>query len=136
MNAILLDTHAAVWSVLGELKAQAIRAIDEAAQRGELLLSPISAWEVGTLVRKGRLSLAMTLHEYIRALYSRPGVVTAQLTPQIAVASTTLPGTFHDDPADRMLIATAAAYGARLMTRDKTIHAFARATKHIRCIPC
>ncbi len=136
MKPILLDTHAAVWSALGELNGAVAKAIDEAASRQELLLSPITAWEIGVLVRKGRFELSMTLSDYVRTLYTRPGATTATLTPQIAAASTVLPGRFHHDPADRILIATAAAYGAHLLTRDKAILDYAKRTKHIRCIAC
>ncbi len=125
-----------MWSAVGDLKSVVASAVREAASRKELLLSPITAWEIGMLVRKGRLELAMPLGDYVRTLYSIPGATTATLTPQIAAASTALPGTFHNDPADRILIATAAAYGAQLLTRDRTILAYAKATKHIRCIVC
>src|SRR5215469_4464665 len=118
MMPILLDTHAAIWATTGKLTRRAMAAVDAAAQRRELLLSPISAWEIGTLVQKGRLSLLVTVDNYVRALFARPGLLTATLTPTIAAAATTLPGNFHGDPADRILVATAAAYAARLMTRD------------------
>lgn len=136
MSPILLDTHAALWATDGTLSGTVTKTIDAAAQREELLLSPITAWEIGLLVRKGRLPLASSIHDYIRTLYGMPGVVVAVLTPAIAVAATTLPGKFHRDPGDSILIATAAAYGAQLVTRDKAIHAYAKATKHIRCIAC
>ncbi len=136
MNPILLDTHAAVWAVEGKIAPAIAGAVDDAAKRGELLLSPISAWEIGMLVRKGRLILATPAQDYIRALFAQPGVLTATLTPAIALAATELPGKFQGDPADCILIATAAAYGARLLTRDSPIHEYAKATKYIRCIVC
>ncbi len=88
------------------------------------------------LVEKGRLSLAPTAQEYIRALFGHPGVVTATLTPAIAAAAAALPGEFHADPADRILVATAAAYGAQFVTRDKRIHDYAKSTNHVRCVGC
>ena len=136
MNPILLDTHAAIWSAEGTLAGAVARTIDAAADREELLLSPISAWEIGMLVRKGRLALAPSLHDYVRALFAQPGVVTALLTPAIAAASTALPAGFPADPADCLLIATASAYGASLVTRDRKIRDYARTTKHLRCIAC
>ncbi|HEY5258706.1 MAG TPA: type II toxin-antitoxin system VapC family toxin [Candidatus Baltobacteraceae bacterium] len=136
MSPILLDTHAAVWAADGTLPKSVSSAIDAAAERGELLLSPITAWEIGNLVRKGRLSLPHDVGEYVRTMFGRPGVVTAAFSPAIAVAATDLPGAFHADPADRILIATAAEYGAQLVTRDKHIREYARVTKHLRCIAC
>ncbi len=88
------------------------------------------------LVDKGRLSLAPSVQEYVRALFGHPGVVTATLTPTIAAAAASLPGSFHSDPADRILVATAAAYGAQFFTRDKRIREYAKATRHIRCVVC
>ena len=136
MSPILLDTHAAIWATTGKLARSAVVAIDAAAERRELLLSPISAWEIGTLVQKRRLRLFVTVDNYIRALFTRPGLLTATLTPAIAVAASTLPGNFQGDPADRIMIATAAAYAARLMTRDKAIHAYGKATKHVQTVEC
>jgi PIN domain nuclease of toxin-antitoxin system len=136
MSPILLDTHVAIWSAQGLVPKKIGQLIDEAANSSELLLSPISAWEVGILVRKQRFSVATTLDDYVRTLFSRPGVVTAILTPAIAAASTLLPESVGKDPADRILVATAAAYGATLMTRDAQIVAFAKATRYVRCITC
>lgn len=136
MSAILLDTHAAMWSAAHALADETQTIIDEAAGRGELLLSPITAWEIGMLFAKGRIRLAVPLEEYIRRLFVESDITLALLTPKIAMDSTMLPGTFHQDPADRMIVATAAAYGAILMTRDKAIHTYAKRTKRIQCIAC
>jgi len=136
MSPILLDTHVAIWSAQGLVPKKIAQLIEEAAKNSELLLSPISAWEVGILVRKRRFSVATTLDDYVRALFSRPGVVTAVLTPAIAAASTLLPESVGGDYADRILVATAAAYGATLMTRDAQIHAFAKKTRYLRCMAC
>ena len=133
---VLLDTHAAMWSLDDVLSLEAKAAANEAAERGELLLSPVSAWEIGILVSKKRISLAVPVADYVRRLFFESGVTIATFTPEIALASTLLPGAFHRDPADRILVATASAYGAKLMTRDKAIHAYAKKTKHIRCIAC
>jgi PIN domain nuclease of toxin-antitoxin system len=136
MNPILLDTHAAVWAADGRLRAEAATLVEGAAENDELLLSPITAWEIGLLVKKKRLTLASNVEDYVRSLFGQPGVVFAALTPLISVAATVLPETLRADPADRLLIATAAAYGARFVTRDREIRAFARSTGHIRCIAC
>ncbi len=136
MSPILLDTHAAVWAADGLLKGEVAALVESAAERDELLLSPITAWEIGLLVRKKRLSLSSTVEDYVRTLFGQPGVVLAGLTPLIAVAATALPQSLLADPADRILIATAAAYGARFVTRDREIRAYAKSTVHIRCIAC
>ncbi len=136
MSPILLDTHVAIWSSQGLVPKKLGSIIDEAAKSGELLLSPISAWEVGILIRKRRFSVSVPLEDYVRTLFSRPGIVTAILTPAIAAASTMLPDSVGSDPADRLLVATAAAYGARLATRDARIARFAEETGRIRVLKC
>jgi len=125
-----------MWAADQRLKPDAARLIIVAASRGELLLSPISAWEIGMLVRRGRLSIGMTVEQYVRVLFSQPGVVLAALTPSVALAAAMLPGKPISDPADRIMIATAAAYGAHLVTHDKKIRDYAKTTTHLRCIAC
>ena len=136
MSPILLDTHIALWLVEGVLSRKTAHKLEKAAQSKELLLSPISAWELGMLIRKQRLSVEKSIDDYVEALYSRPGMLTATLTPAIAVAATLLSDAVGKDPADRILIATAHAYGAALMTRDARIQQFAKTTGHITCIAC
>jgi PIN domain nuclease of toxin-antitoxin system len=125
-----------MWSIDGMLPRHAEALVDAAAASGKLLLSPVSAWEIGTLVSKKRLRLNVAAGEYVHQLFVGTSAAIATLTPNIALASTMLPGDCHNDPMDRLLIATAAAYGAALMTRDKAIQAYAKKTKHIRCIAC
>jgi PIN domain nuclease of toxin-antitoxin system len=136
MNPILLDTHAAIWSAEGLLKADAAAVVKAASLRRELLLSPISAWEIGMLIRRGRLAVSFKPEEYVRVLFGQSGIVVANVSPAIAVAAGMLPEKLVADPADRILIATANAYGARLLTRDKRIHDYAKTAAELRCIAC
>ena len=110
--------------------------IDGAARDGRLLLSPISAWEVAMLVEKGRLKLTVSADAYVREMFALSGVVTGAISPKIAAEAAMLAHPMHSDPADRILAATAIAHGASLMTRDRRLHAYARATKSLRCITC
>lgn len=136
MPTILLDTHTAIWSAEQQLSARTMRLIDSAAERGDLLLSPISAWEIGMLSCRGRLKLSRPVDDYVRDLFSRPGVLIAPLSIAIALDAALLPRALSGDPADRILVATAAAYDAQLVTRDKAIQDYAKNTKTIRCIAC
>lgn len=126
---LLLDTHCWVWMQFGlteNFSAAAKRAIEEAAAAHRLLVSPISAWEVGLLQSKGRLDLFVDCEIWITSALSTPGLRLAPLTPFIAVRSTRLPGNFHGDPADRILVATARTEGARLVTKDRQILEYGR----------
>lgn len=126
---ILLDTHAWVWFRLGEAAAfrgASIEAIHGAASRSALRVSVISVWEVALLAAKRRLQLGLPVAEWVRGALGAPGLLVAELTPDIAVEACNLPGDFHDDPADRMIVATARATGATLYTKDRAILAYAR----------
>jgi len=136
MNPILLDTHALLWFAEGSLSERAATDIVAASAENALLLSPVSAWEIGLLVARGRLRLDRPVRAFVDAIYSRPGFVVASMTPAVAVESTTLPGDIHADPADRILVASAIAYRAMLMTRDAKLHAYAKATKAFATLPC
>lgn len=130
----LLDTHAALWAVESRLPGNVAKRIDAASARSELLLSPVSAWEIGMLVSKGRLKLSESAEAFIARLFSQPGVVIANLTPRVALQSATLG--MHADPADRMLVATAIGYGADFVTRDARIVSWAKSTRALRCVAC
>ena len=133
---ILLDTHAALWlpdaGALGPEAESELRA----AQRDDVpvLLSPISAWEIGLLVARGRVRLPLQPEPWLEGLIAR-GLAWAPLTPHVLVASSFLPGQLHGDPADRVLAATARAFDFRLMSRDRALLAYA-AAGHLRAIPC
>jgi PIN domain nuclease of toxin-antitoxin system len=83
------------------------------------MLCPISAWEIGMLVQKGRLNLSIDVEDFVRGVFSAHGVVSAVLTAAIALKAATL--AVQNDPADRLIIASAIAYGADLLTRDGAI---------------
>jgi len=47
-----------------------------------------------------------------------PGLHPLELTPQISIESCNLPGNFHKDPADQIIVATASSYDLFLITSD------------------
>lgn len=126
---LLLDTHVWIWLMEGaadEMAPSVVERVRGASGRGRLLVSAISVWEVAMLQAKGRLRLAMEVEEWVRRGLGAPGVRLADLSPEVLMESTRLPGTVHGDPADRMLIATARRTGAALVTRDAAILGYAR----------
>ena len=133
---ILLDTCALVWTVNGDrMSADALKAIRRAEHAGALYLSPVSAWEIGILAQRGKVSLGVSAEIYVSRVFSRPGVRIAALTPEIAVRASFLAGHFHADPADRMLVATAILMGLKLVTRDKEILRYA-SDGHLPVLAC
>lgn len=120
---VILDTHTLLWHASGsdKLSEKAREGIDTAQTLG---VSSISAWEIGMLVQKGRLSLTHDVQEWMDIAGRLPKVEWLPLDPKIAVLASRLPGEFHGDPADRIIAATAMSRGATLITADRALHAY------------
>lgn len=132
---ILLDTCAAIWLVDGQLSKSAEAEVQEAIRQATpVFVSPITAWEVGILVAKNRLVLSRPVMPWFRAVLTL-GVSLAELSPEVFVASTELKADELRDPADRIVAATARAFRYRVMTRDRSLLAYA-ASGQLSAIPC
>jgi PIN domain nuclease of toxin-antitoxin system len=133
---LLLDTHAVLWLDSGErMKSEALQAIDAAAQEGAVLISSVSAWEIGLLVGKGRISLDIDAPAWFERFLALPGVRLTPLTAAAAIASSALLDAFHGDPADRLLVASARELGCPIVTRDRKILEFAESNA-VQAIAC
>lgn len=124
VQPIVLDTHVWLWAVggtAGALSEAAIESLEEAARSGGVLVPAICVWEVAMLESRGRLSLARPIDDWVHVALRAPGTSLLELSPEIAVESTRLPGQPHGDPADRLIIASARVAGGRLATRDRAI---------------
>jgi len=119
---ILLDTHIWVWWVHGDenLSPELAREIQN-NETGIIGVSAISCWEVAKLVERGRIELDVSVDEWIQQALGYPGVRLLELTPEIAIESTRLPGEFHRDPADQIIVATARIHNCLLVTVDDHI---------------
>jgi PIN domain nuclease of toxin-antitoxin system len=120
---IVVDTHVLVWAVEDNvnLGRAARETIERAAAATGVLVPAITPWEIAMLVHKGRLSLAREIHAWMANVLDLPGIRLAPITPSIAIDSVALPGSFHADPADRLIIATARDAGFPLLTSDQAI---------------
>ena len=121
---IVIDTHILVWWVSGPdtLSTAAKKAIKETlGNSGEVLISSISAWEIAMLVEKGRLVLSMDVERWLDEVSQIEGVRFLPVDNEIGVKSAVLPGDFHKDPADRMIVATARTLAVPLVTADEKI---------------
>ncbi|MCP9630701.1 type II toxin-antitoxin system VapC family toxin [Rhodopseudomonas palustris] len=134
---LLLDTCAAIW--IGEdqpIAPEAAAMMNRAVAAAEpVYVSLITGWEIGLLVSRGRLNLLASPHRWFERLMQAPGLQLAGLTPDILIASSFLPGVPPRDPADRIFAATAREYGYRLITRDRSLLAYAR-EGHIQALAC
>lgn len=120
---VLLDTHVLLWWLAKDrrLSRGQRRVIDEASEQSPLGLSDISLWEIATLHQIGRIELDRPLREWLEQASAPPLVRRVGISPAIAAEVAALPATFHRDPADRIIVATARVLGAKLLTRDRAI---------------
>jgi PIN domain nuclease of toxin-antitoxin system len=123
VQPLLWDTCAAIWIYeKARLSPAALDAIG-AAHRESVpsYVSPITAWEVGMLASRGRLQLLIRPERWFANLFEVPGVHLADMSPDLLIASSYLPGKPPRDPTDRIIAATARELGATLVTRDRTL---------------
>ena len=118
---IVLDTHVWLWWISNpeKLSIAANQAIDQAITESSIIISSISVWEVALLVEKGRLKLSIDVRDWVRKTESLPFVRFVPVDNTISLRSTSLPGQFHPDPADRIITATALTMGLPLVTKEE-----------------
>lgn len=136
-GSLLLDTCAIIWIALNEpIKPEAKAAVNAAFAADEKVrVSPISAWELGLLSSKGRLPTSRPPLSMFGEVVANAGVWVEALSPEVLIESSFLPGQLHNDPADRILIATARALDLTLVTRDRAILDYAM-LGHVRALSC
>lgn len=120
---ILLDTHIWLWLLHdpSNLSVVANRAIEAEESQSGLLVSAISVWEIAVKSSLGKLTLPLPIAQWYTQARTHSGIVIEPLNPLDAIASTQLPGDFHKDPADRILVAIARRYDIPLVTCDEKI---------------
>lgn len=132
MSDLLLDTCAVLWLAKGiELKPEARAAVTER----DIYVSPVSAWEIANLVRKSRIALTLPVKTWFKAAAEKMQATVPELTVDILANSCELPGTPPDDPADRIMIATARETNMIILTRDSRILTYSRAG-YVRAMAC
>lgn len=123
----LFDTNAWLRSIgrTQELNA-GVRGLIFAPEQAPFALSAISIWEVGTKLRRhpGSLDLGLPFADWL-AIAAQPSLVRVlPIDTEIARLANTLPGAFHEDPADRLIVATAMHHRLVLITSDEKIIAY------------
>ena len=125
---VLLDTHVWLWLTQGSDRLQetlGLAAIEKARESGGILVSIISVWEVGMLAAKGRILARQDYRQWVNSAFEERDIRLQPMTLGIALESSSLPGEFHADPADRILVATARELNIPLITADARIVAYA-----------
>ena len=117
-----------------DLAEDARQSIDLAAADGELFVPVVAVWEFASWERQGRVVLTMPCAEWVSRSLTAPGLSVADMTPKIAVEGANLPGEFHRDSIDRIIVATARLSNGQVMTCDRRILDYG-AAGHVRVLP-
>ena len=122
-EVIVLDTHTWVWWLTApeRLSRKTQKLIEHSLAQAEVRISSISVWEITMLVSRGRLSFTVDFPSWLNVATSVPGVRFYPVDNSVAYQAVNLPGNFHADPADRMIVATALALDATLISGDQKI---------------
>jgi prevent-host-death family protein len=121
-QVIPLDTHVVVWLAFdqSQLSRNAKAAINDARQNGDgLAISDITLLELTTLSRKARIRLDISLESFLHEVEAR--FIVLPISGRACVRALALPATYPNDPADRIIGATAIVEGMSLLTADREI---------------
>ena len=119
---LLMDTHVWFWSVCEPVKlSKAALDLIRATETDRRTIASISIWEFAMMVARGRIEIKMTGEQWLDYAIRKTGLRVLEVTPKVAVESCELPGDFHRDPADRIIVATARVNRATLVTKDQKI---------------
>ncbi len=114
------------------MRPRTMRALEHAADSGELYVAAITTWEVAMLARLGKLKVSAPVLEWLNAALAATRTAVAPLETVVAVDAVELPAWKHRDPADRLIVATVRHLGATLLTRDVAILEYAAEVKAVR----
>lgn len=129
---IIFDTHIWVWNVQEDKRLTKDRQdLIRSHESDEIGICAISLWEVAKAVELKRLKFSMPVEDWFVIALNSPGIVLLPLTPSIAVESTQLPGQFHKDPFDQLIVATARVFDVPLITSDSDILKY----PHVKILP-
>jgi PIN domain nuclease of toxin-antitoxin system len=134
---LLLDTHAWIWTVEGDVGRVGVRSrrlIAQAAAKEVVRISPATLFEIVALYTAGRLRLALPAERWVDSSLERTGVRLTEMTREIAVDAGFIPRTALPDPLDRLLVATARQLGATILTADAAVLRYAAQTRNVRAL--
>jgi PIN domain nuclease of toxin-antitoxin system len=120
---ILLDTHALILLALRPkgLSKAAARAIARAEAGDGIAIASITLWEIALLIDAGRIVVQGSTEAFLKLILQRPQLFMLDLSPGIAALAFQFPTDFPNDPADRIIAATARAHGLPLVTKDQRL---------------
>lgn len=132
----IVDTCVALWIVEGRTPRKVAEALTEALNDGfQTFISPITAWEIGQLARKRRFVSNLSPQRWFAQLMSTPGAALAGMPPEVLMESAFLNDLDTNDPADRIIAATAREYGYAVVTSDAALLDYGR-QGHLSVLEC
>ena len=128
--SLLLDTHVLIWASEDPTKLGKTTRALLVDDKQQLHVSAISLLEIARLVSLEQIKLTSSVGSWTeRALHALGATITV-IDEKIAIEAYALPGAFHADPADRLLVASARHLGLRLVTADSRILAYRPVRTH------
>jgi len=126
---IILDTHVWLWWLMSDrrLKGQWQQRIETSDR---VCISAISCVEVAWLAEAGRIILPNASDEWMENAITHSGLELIPITPNIAKRAAELTQ-HHRDPQDRLIIATALAHQATLISADSKFALYAELTNYL-----
>jgi PIN domain nuclease of toxin-antitoxin system len=122
---LLLDTHTFLWAGGGpENLSPKVRSLLDSFPAHEIFVSSMSIREISMLVKKQKIGLSEPVPQWLNRVLKQSGIRIIDVSAEIAMESCFLPGEFHSDPADQMIVATARLESAILLTKDQKILAY------------
>ena len=129
-EVILLDTHIWLWLINGNFEKFPSQWLDKIESADRVGVSPLSCYEIALAHDKGRILLPSTAQDWFRRALVPAGIELFPLNESIAACAIDL-SPVHRDPFDRMIIATALEYDAKLASVDSLFPKYAELTDHL-----
>jgi PIN domain nuclease of toxin-antitoxin system len=121
----LLDTNIWIWMVESHQSIpRNILPILLEPENYPFYISAISVWEVAKKASLDKLTLSIPVRDWLVQATRKPFIEIIPLSVDIALESTILPGVFHKDPADQIIVASARQSNMTLLTSDRLILAY------------
>jgi len=118
---VILDTCALIWAVAEhERLTPSVKNVLTLTDT-EIYISPISCSEVACAVDRGKIKLDRHWRIWFRHYVEKNGWYMYDIDLSIIEEAYSLPGMFHRDPADRIIVATARRLLCPIVTADKKI---------------
>jgi PIN domain nuclease of toxin-antitoxin system len=123
IEVIVMDTCAIIWDAIdpAKISAKAKKAINKADENNALFICDISLWEIAMLITRKRVEIDETPANFLRLVLSSKNYTVVSISPEIAELSVTLASEINNDPADRIIVASAMLKQAPLVTADNNL---------------